>query len=75
MWHISLKCFRGTELRHAYLTLRFLSELCGQLITSCSVYSTDAVSLDHRNWEDSISALFVTAETLVKHFEPKVQAF
>ncbi|EXB97166.1 hypothetical protein L484_008656 [Morus notabilis] len=33
--------------------------------------STDAISLADRNLEDSICALFVNAETLVKHFEPK----
>ncbi|PON93486.1 Coatomer beta subunit [Trema orientale] len=36
-------------------------------------HSTDAISPDHLNWEDSISALFVTAEILVMHFEPKKQ--
>ncbi|XP_062106312.1 protein SWEETIE isoform X2 [Humulus lupulus] len=47
-------------------------ELCTAYLFKVS-RSNDAVSLDHSNWEDSVFALFVTAETLVKHFEPKKQ--
>ncbi|XP_030484965.2 protein SWEETIE isoform X1 [Cannabis sativa] len=67
---IVLNCpedFLETE-NFSYLAM----ELCMAYLFKVS-RSIDALSLDNLNLEDSVSALFVTAETLVKHFGPKKQ--